>query len=69
MEAVEYLRTKRRMCETHPLCTGCPMAYSEKKCSVGCLQLEEDFPEEAVERVKKWGKGCHVRYLRRENEN
>ena len=55
MDAVTYLRTKRRMCGTYPNCMGCPMAY-ESKYSVNCseLRLEEDFPEKAVEIVKKW---------------
>ena len=56
MDAVKYLRTKRRMCETYPKCIGCPMTYDENKYSVGCSQLEDDFSEQAVEIVKKWCK-------------
>ena len=55
MNAVKYLRTKRRMCGTYPKCMGCPMAH-ETKYSATCSQsqLEDDFPEKAVEIVEKW---------------
>ena len=57
MNAVKYLRTKRRMCGTYPKCMGCPMAH-ETKYSATCSQsqLEDDFPEKAVEIVEKWSK-------------
>lgn len=60
MNAVKYLKTKRRICETYPECIGCPMAYDENRYSVGCTQLEDNFSEEAVEIVEKWSKenGC-----------
>ena len=55
MDALTYLRTQQRMCGTYPTCKGCPMAY-ETKHSATCSQsqIENDFPEKAVEIVKKW---------------
>ena len=55
MDAVTYLRTQQRMCSTYPKCKDCPMVY-ESKYSASCSQsqIEIDFPEKAVEIVKKW---------------
>ena len=54
MDAVTYLRTKRRMCKTYPECIGCPMALGEVRYSVICSLFDFEFPQKAVEIVEKW---------------
>lgn len=56
MDAVKYLKTKRRMCETHLDCASCKLAYDKNGHLIDCSELEDYYPEEAAAIVEKWGK-------------
>lgn len=58
MDAVEYLKTKRRLCKAHAECRGCPLNIEEHGYAIGCPcgELERDNVEEMVRRVEKWAK-------------
>ena len=51
MDAVDYLKTRERMCGELCGCSGCPLA---EEGVVGCDAIESQRPEEAVEIVEKW---------------
>ena len=53
MDAVKYLKTKRRMCETHLDCASCQMAYDKNRHPIDCSELEDYYPEEAAVIVEK----------------
>lgn len=48
MDAVDYLKTKRRLCKAHTECRRCPLNI--------CDDLERENVEELVRRVEKWAK-------------
>lgn len=52
MDAVDYLKTKERMCGKSSGCSMCSLAMGEP---FGCETVESQHPEEAVEMVEKWG--------------
>lgn len=54
MDAVEYLKTLRRMCERR--CTNCE--FGKRLCGVvtSCTDWRKNHPEEAVAIVEKWAK-------------
>ena len=58
MDAVEYLKTKRRVCKTRTECRGCPLNIEECGCAIGYPrgELEYENVEELVARVEKWAK-------------
>lgn len=54
MDAVEFLKAKKRMCESYVgSCSGCPV-YTEKQSSMNCGKYMCKYPEKAVAIVKKW---------------
>lgn len=63
MDAVKYLKTKRRLCKAHTECRGCPLNIEEHGYAIGCPcgELERDNMEEMVRRVEKWTKEHPVR--------
>ena len=52
MDAVNYLKTRERMCGELCGCSGCPLA---EEGVVGCDAIESQNPERAVEAVEMWG--------------
>ena len=54
MDAVKFLKEKKRMCDKYSDCTGCPASEKNTKFDIGCGSLEEQFPEEFVAIVEKW---------------
>lgn len=58
MDAVECLKTKRRLCEAHTGCRRCPLNSEECGYAIGCPcgELERENVEELVRRVEKWAK-------------
>lgn len=54
MDAVKFLKEKKRMCDKYSNCTGCPASEKNTKFDIGCGSLEEQFPEEFVAIVEKW---------------
>lgn len=53
MDAVDYLKTRERMCGELRGCSGCPLAEDGV---LGCDAIESQNPEKAVEAVEMWGK-------------
>ena len=51
MNAIDYLKTRERMCEKSHNCSMCPLAIGDL---LGCEVVESQRPEEAVEIVEKW---------------
>lgn len=49
MDAIEYLKIRKKMCDEYN-CDGCVLDIDD-----GCLSLEHNFPEKAIEIVQKWG--------------
>lgn len=55
MDAVEFLKTKKRMCESYVgSCRGCPICNERKTERVSCDKYMCKYPEKAVAIVKKW---------------
>lgn len=54
MDALEFLKTKNRMCEGG--CYICPADISHNGYDVGCASLARYYPEEFVAIVTRWGK-------------
>lgn len=60
MDAVEYLKQKKRMtkdCKTG--CDSCPFTYT--KTGQTCINFQYDHPEKAVSIVEQWAKKHSVR--------
>ena len=58
MDAVKYLREKKRMCLNHPGCRGCPMKILEY-CNVAAFTTDEERIK-AVQIVEQWAAEHHV---------
>ena len=63
MDAVEYLKTIKRMCELHkPICWGednhtpCELRIKANAKGMSCSDYTTTFSEEAVAIVEKWAK-------------
>ena len=54
MDAVKFLKEKKRMCGKYINCDDCPMNPENNKHGIGCSHLEEEYPEETVDIVEKW---------------
>lgn len=54
MDAVEFLKTKSRMCHAYvkDSCCGCPLRRAENYCALWCFVN----PEEAVDAAERWAK-------------
>lgn len=55
MDAVEFLKTEKRMCENFiGICVGCPI-YNEKiREHISCDKYMREYPEKTVAIVEKW---------------
>lgn len=60
MDAVEYLKTLRRMCNKYGHCEGCPIRDGKER-SCGIIAVEAQSFVDTVEAVNKWGKEHPVR--------
>ena len=72
MDAIEYLKTIKRMCELHkPICWGednhtpCELRIKANAKGMSCSDYTTTFSEEAVAIVEKWAKE-HPRKTRQE---
>ena len=54
MNAVEYLKTKERMCDFYRGCLQCPLSSQNNKIGIVCRDFEKNHPEDAVVIVEKW---------------
>ena len=54
MDAVEFLKTKSRLCHAYvkDSCCGCPLRRAENYCALWCFVN----PEEAVDAAERWAK-------------
>ena len=55
MDAVKFLKEKRRMCENR-LCDECHLSNRKNGTDYGCRSFIEKFPEKAITVVEKWSK-------------
>ena len=53
MDALEFLRERRRMCDSHMHCEGCPL--EEGKCVVSSVAPDEDY-KRIITAVEQWSK-------------
>lgn len=53
MDALEFLRDRRRMCDSHRNCEGCPL--EEGKCVVSSVAPDEDY-KRIIAAVDQWSK-------------
>lgn len=63
MDAVTYLKEKKKMCETINNCNKCPLYQMG---GIACMLFERDCPEEAVEQVEQYqetGKAEESRWM------
>ena len=56
MDAIEYLKTRHRMCTADgtPTCEHCPLGRSNNGADLTCFAFQKQRPEEAVSVVEKW---------------
>lgn len=54
MDAVEYLKMRKRMCKNCLDCGDCPLGSHNVRRHVPCVEFEEAHPEQTVEIVEKW---------------
>ena len=54
MDAVKFLKERKRLCEKYATCNGCPMSKPNNGYNITCGSLNEKYPEEAVSIVEKW---------------
>lgn len=56
MDAVEFIRERKRMCDTKEHCVECPI-YEEMRNDIKpCITWDEEEPEKAVAIVEKWAR-------------
>lgn len=53
MDALEFLRERRRMCNSHRNCKGCPL--EDGKCVVSDVAPDEDY-KRIITAVEQWSK-------------
>lgn len=57
MDAVRFLKERRRMCDCYPVCSdSCPVYHLLGKYSMGCSAIIGKHTEEYVAAVEKWSK-------------
>lgn len=55
MDAVEFLKTKKRMCESYVgSCSGCPIRDEKHRERISCDKYMRDYPVEAIAIIEKW---------------
>ena len=55
MDAVEFLKTKKRMCENFiGTCVGCPIRDEKHRERISCDKYMRDYPVEAIAIIEKW---------------
>ena len=62
MTAIEYLKAQNRMTKKCGIdCDKCPLSSRNNEVDCACLELEQDYPEKAVEIVERWTKEHHIK--------
>lgn len=62
LTALEFFKTKHRMCNTPDSCIDCPI-YSKKARRQWCSAWINTHPEEAISIVEQWGKEHPVKTI------
>lgn len=53
MDALKFLKERKRMCNSYKLCTGCPL--KEEHCIISSSTSDEDY-ERMIKVVAQWSK-------------
>lgn len=53
MDALEFLKERKRMCKLHPCCGGCPLEGTH--CALSHAMDDEDY-ERVINTVEQWSK-------------
>lgn len=64
MDAVEYIKTLRRLCISKIRCDECPLLSKEESCCIADVGIDEDIGEDAekvVQIVEQWAKDHPVK--------
>lgn len=56
MDAVEYLKERRRMCYSSATCGSCRLRAEAARAHETCGEYVENHPAEAVEIVERWAR-------------
>ena len=56
MDAIKFLKEKKRMCTLMVGCLNCPISILNNKFGEPCGYFEKKHPEDAVAIVEKWSK-------------
>ena len=62
MEALEFLKERKRMCNSYDGCKGCP--FGDSKCVIESTISDEDF-KRIVATVEQWAKSEYTSRLSR----
>lgn len=54
MDALEFIKAKRKLCNSNEFCDECPLNNINNGHDVNCVYLEDDYSEDFVEIVEKW---------------
>ena len=54
MDAIKFLKEKKRMCALSVGCLNCPISIQNNKSGEPCRDFEKNHPEDAVAIVEKW---------------
>ena len=53
MDALEFLKERKRMCDSYKSCEGCP--FDDIKCSINSLLYDDEY-DRSVAIVEQWSK-------------
>lgn len=53
MDALEFLKERKRMCDSYKSCEGCP--FDDSKCSINALLYDDEY-DRSVAIVERWSK-------------
>ena len=54
MDAVKFIKEKKRMCEPLICCVGCELGYHKHEADMDCATYVQEYPKQAVAIVEKW---------------
>lgn len=53
MNALEFLKERKRMCDSYKSCEGCP--FDDSKCSINALLYDDEY-DRSVAIVERWSR-------------
>lgn len=54
MDALEFLKERKRMCDSYPGCKGCP--FDDSKCVIDSTLSDDEDCKRIVATVEQWSK-------------